>query len=425
MRNKRNLSYSEPHTEHMFAQGKERREYIRKIKKIVQDNSIERASEIIVDSLLLYEEELKAKSRKRRMAVLGGGITLFLIIGISLLLEYPLKQYALAYMTMMIGMGGEIALLLIGVYLSWPKGIHYRNPKQEGVFEAMFRLLKELGANFPKMTSIHLLMYLMFIPFLGGILAKVELGHNVTGFCQAGYYALADNGGSDTVVREETTTVNNTQVMREGSTGEVEQLDEGILITRLEMRLSSEDWNTVFFHGEYSINGLEGQEEINRVVLDKVKELASHKLENVFDKLPGQGGAPQCEKDKISNASVEEEYAKSFEDINRILDLRETINESYPKRSLTQLVANGYDKLARLEKANGANQNTIIFYYGQAIMNNLKCLEFAENTNKTIKEKLAIIAQLYRDIACVCSDSEEAVISLRLADAFQHASDQY
>ncbi len=179
------------------------------------------------------------------------------------------------------------------------------------------------------MTPIHLLMYLMFIPIMGGILAKANLSHNIAGFCQAGYYALANDNGSENgnmAVKEETTTVNNIQVMGEGSTGIVEQLHESILITQREiereMRLSPGDWNTVFFQRQYSIIGLEGQEEIDRVVLDKVNELVSHDLENVFDKLPEQGGAPQYVKNRISNANLEKEHAESFEDINRISDLQ-------------------------------------------------------------------------------------------------------
>lgn len=191
------------------------------------------------------------------------------------------------------------------------------------------------------------------------------------------------------------------------------------------MRLSPDDWNLAFFHGEYSIQGLENQEQIDNMVFSMVKELDSHDLENVFDKPFGQGGAPQNVMNKISNASDAEEHAESFEEISGILDLREEVNAVYPKKSLTQLVANGYEELAYLVYINDGNRTTIIYYYGQSIINNLRCLEFAENTDKTIKEKLIVIARLYKNIACVCRNSEEAEISLMLAEAFEHAANRY
>lgn len=82
-----------------------------------------------------------------------------------------------------------------------------------------------------------------------------------------------------------------------------------------------------------------------------------------------------------------EQRDDSFSDVEDRLDFREGIVKDYPKRTLMQLVANGYQGLAlRLVWHEGV-QATIIYNYGQSILYNFECLKFAENTDKSFRQK--------------------------------------
>lgn len=68
-----------------------------------------------------------------------------------------------------------------------------------------------------------------------------------------------------------------------------------------------------------------------------------------------------------------EQRDDSFSDVEDRLDFREGIVKDYPKRTLMQRVANGYQGLAlRLVWHEGV-QATIIYNYGQSILYNFEC----------------------------------------------------
>lgn len=208
----------------------------------------------------------------------------------------------------------------------------------------------------------------------------------------------------------------------------IEQLDKAEVTNEqrnMVLYLSDEDNYSIFTYWKNGSDGYGTQEQLNDKVLSTVQSWRDEKRENVFDREFDQGGAPQKDKDDISQASESEQSDDSFSDIEGRLDHREGIANDYPKRTLMQLIANGYQGLAlRLVWHEGV-QSTIIYYYGQSILFDFECLKFADNTDKIIKKRLTIIAQRYEDIAYVCPNYERAGEARSLAVAFRYAADQY
>ncbi|MCM1541773.1 MAG: hypothetical protein NC121_10980, partial [Blautia sp.] len=208
----------------------------------------------------------------------------------------------------------------------------------------------------------------------------------------------------------------------------IQQLD-GARVTREQrnviLNLSDEKKCRVFLYEESGVKTSETQEQLNGRVLHMVEEWRDEQRDNVFDRDPDQGGAPQDIKDSISQASDTENEWSSFADVERRLEDRESANQKYPKRTLTQLVANDYRKMALLLVWHGGEQSTIVYYYANSILYHMDCLKYADNTDTSIKKKLLTIAQCYEDIAYVCPGYEEAGRARSLATAFRYAADQY
>lgn len=429
-------SYFGHRTEHKFDEKREieekNKKNITKIRKFISKSKPEQRDKYI-EGLLndcinkeneLSDEKIKnAKYRKRESRVIVIGISILITFFVAFVLEYPLSHFRAGYKTIVVGLFGEVSSILIELLLC-------KKNEKKGGCEGIIGLCKIFIKKFPQKASLHFVMLFMLVLTLSGVFANVNLIHRSIAFGKMGYLAFQNydkmdnldmSVGEGVVYEEELLAILNTT--------QIEQLDEEMLRVMSqkdgELRLSQEDWNLVFFCGEYSIKGLEDQWQIDNIVWAMVEELDSHDLENVFDKPFDQGGAPQIVRNQISNLSDNEKYAKSFEEVNEILDYREYIKKIYPKKSLAQLVANGYEYLGNICYKNNNNTTTIIYHYGQSIINNLECLEFAENSDKTIKEKLTDIVRIYKSIAFTCRNREEAIISIKLAVAFQHAADQY
>ena len=206
----------------------------------------------------------------------------------------------------------------------------------------------------------------------------------------------------------------------------MKQLDKAEITNEqrtMTLQLSDQDVYNIFGCWEDKLD--EDQEQLNGMVLSAVQGWCSEKRDNVFDKAFEQGGAPQKVKDTISRVSEEERPDNSFSVCEEILDIRESIARDYPKRTLMQLIANGYQGMALMLVWHEGVQATVIYNYGQSILFDFECLKFADNTDKTIKERLSIIAQRYEDIVYVCPDYERAGDARKLAAAFRYAANQY
>lgn len=210
--------------------------------------------------------------------------------------------------------------------------------------------------------------------------------------------------------------------------GLIELLDKtevGFEQKNLVLKLSDEDLYDIFLRWGNVTKGYVTQEQLNGNVQSGLQEWLGMRLDNVFNREPGQGGAPQDVKNSISQASDSESPGDSFTEIADRLELREGIFSRYPKRSLKQLIANDCQKLALMLAWHEGMQSTVIYYYGQSILSDFECLKFADNTDESIKRRLAVIAQRFEDIAYVCPDFEWAEQARCLAEAFRNAADQY
>lgn len=191
---KNSQSYSESLKERTFQKGRNEKKSVEelgnKIKNILVNNSAEKASEILVQLISDFLEQQNAKSRKRRATALGPSGILVLALGVSWVLEYLFNQNISGYWTMIIRAAGQIFLIILSDILFGAKGVCYRKNKQEGIFEAMFCMLREFVGRFSEMTAIHLLMSIISIFILGGLFAQFSLVHRLVEFCKNGSYAF-------------------------------------------------------------------------------------------------------------------------------------------------------------------------------------------------------------------------------------------
>jgi len=377
-------------------------------------------------------EELKRKERKSRFILLG--VSLIIMILTAFFLENPSTRETVEKIKNL-GLISDIMAGAFAIFCEFFKEEKSQksangNSKPGGATE----IVNFLQAGFRRCVQskgVRVIMLFGVFIIAGGWMAEHNVVHRgISLFRGEAQTILAGGGGKEDVLLAEGETAVVTMEMKkeltEGDESLIQQLDS-MKVTqgqrKLEMNLSPEDYDIVF--PEESGGDAFSQERLNQAVLQDVRGLASHHQENVFDKPEEQGGAPQGLKDDIHWVSVGEENAKTFEEVNDRVNFREDTNMQYPKKTLVQLIANDYQNLALLLVWYGGNKNTIVYFYGQSIINDLKYLEYAGNSDKTIKDKLLIIAQRYKDIAYVCPELEEAENARRLEAAFRYAASQY
>lgn len=430
----------------------ERKEAKRKQKKA--EESLRQERQLKEDALHRAEEALRRAeevSRERRTLVRKNrkrknrSILIFVWLSMAALLtlafEYLLPQWGMAIVLegggvlMAGGMLLELIKIIVDGYVNGSDAAADGSGEEPG---GMMDYLKKYGRGLKKKGVLQMTAFGLSLCLAAGVLAKLEVCEGIVLFCRAGSVMLADARGlGDKIPGEipqqqgepEATISYET---RQYLTGADEELIR--LLTRTQvsgrdldmlLKLSPEDCDAMLFYGESGIGESLSQERMNERILEKVNALLGKKLENVFDRSAEEGGPPQSIRDEISRVSGAEETAAEFSEIKDILSYRENINETYPKRTLTQLVSNGYHHLALLLYWNGGREETIAYYYGQSILYGLKCLEYADNTGLTVKEKLLFIARRYEDINYTCPGFGDRQRAGMLAAAFRYASDQY
>ena len=437
--NKNSRVHSGLKDKHQF--GREKKSELKKsICDVIEKNGTQKGVEIVVDIFWGIED----KQRKRKLVfiivlicVVGGILLtcLFELIGRKLNLnDMPGKilQYAPVFVENIF-----IIISAICKIVRMPKNTRLRKDG-ESFAEGMLECVKDLGYQLSRASGLHVLILFMVTTLGATLIAQREPMKHIKVFFSGGMYAMAhcddNNNITDSVMRadSEADKITVTYEMKQYLVGSdemmIEQLNK-VEVTNeqrnMVLQLSDEDVYSIFTCWENGSDEYGTQEQLNDTVLSTVQGWCGENRDNVFDREPEQGGAPQKDKDAISQASESEQPDDSFSDIEGRLDLRESIAKDYPKRTLMQLIANGYQGLAlRLVWHEGV-QSTIIYYYGQSILFDFECLKFADNTDRTIKKRLTIIAQRYEDIAYVCPDYERAGEARRLAAAFRYAADQY
>lgn len=427
---------------------KKRGQLIKYICKVMEENGIPKGAIILADYLNDAErqeqEEREKKQRKRKsvfiVVCVFVAVWIFVTCGAEWLCRIlnlsGMWRKNLQYAPLLVESGFVFINALIERRKA-PKSPRLRKDG-EGIAEGMIEWAKDLGHQFSRASGLHVCILFMFITLAATVIAQCEPMKHINVFFSGGINALAHyddnnnvtdsimlaNGGADKI----SVSYEIKQYLSSADEMMIKQLDEAEVTNEqknMELQLSIEDEYSIFTCWENELGEFETQEQMNIKVLSAVQGWCGKKFANVFDGEPEQGGASQKNKDEISEISENEQPDDSFSEVEDRLDFRESMAKVYPKRTLMQLVANDYQGLAlRLVWHEGV-QSTIIYYYGQSILFNIECLKFADNTDKTIKERLTIIAQRYEDIAYVCPNYERVGEARILAEAFRYAADQY
>lgn len=389
-----------------------------------------RAEEASREKRALEKEYRKRKNRSILISAWLGLVVVF-----TLIFEFIFPLWGIAIALVICGMFAEILKIFFDSFFNSP------NPAADSSGEEPCGMAENLRCFFGSLKKKGVLQITAFgvsVCLAAGVMANLKVCTGIALFCKGGSIMLANTGGFDGKNHEEI----QPQQEETGSaipyetkqylTGADEELIRQLNKTRVSRRdldmllnLSPEDYDAIFFYGGSGIGEGLTQEQMNKRILDRVRELLEKKLENEFDRSAEEGGPSQSVRDEISRVSDREEAATDFSEIKEILSYREGINESYPKRTLTQLVSNGYHHLALLLYWYGGEETTIAYYYGQSILYGLKCLEYADNTGLTVKEKLLFIAQRYEDITYTCPGFRDMQRAGMLAEAFRYAADRY
>ncbi|MCH5264765.1 MAG: hypothetical protein J1F02_02620 [Lachnospiraceae bacterium] len=235
-------------------------------------------------------------------------------------------------------------------------------------------------------------------------------------------------------IEKKKTTYQNTEAVQSvlnNQRDEKKNLIERVTIQKVELeernKLSENDRNELFYlSGKYRILNWNNQDEINKKVLLKVHDEIGKQEENVFDKKPKDGGAPQKLCDKISEISEKENSIKTFTEKKENLEERECAYSIYPKESLANLLANDYQDIALILYYNNGDSDSILYHYAQSIQYRHQVLGFAGLFNTGIKRKINFIEKSYKDLEIMyAQDTEINLYSKKLKKAYQFVADQY
>lgn len=187
------------------------------------------------------------------------------------------------------------------------------------------------------------------------------------------------------------------------------------------LKLSDEERDEVFLQGEGIISDWDDQQKINAEVRKWINEKHAEGFKNRFDDF-----APRYVKNEISEASDLEKEASSFREVQNVLQTREDVYVEYPKKSIADLISNGYHRLALILLCNAGQDKTILYLYSQSILWNFEVIKYTDVSDSTMKDRLNRIAQRYEDISLVCADCEDVIkYATKLQIAFEDAADQY
>lgn len=414
-------------------------QYLREICKILRDldkleeekRNEEIRNEIIKIEELKNEEVKKLlndERRKQRERIGKWIILILLVVFFSFIYAWLVTYSQFKFIIDKIGFLAIIATTGIDFFLARPNIGHYSRSEGETVIDGLWHVTKELFNTFKRTSFLHLMAIIVIVAAMGGMIKKANLldilSKLVNGEIQIvmveSNRMVADIGNSD---REDEMVLAggneisiDTLINMEITADEKEQ----------QLLLSLNDYNAVFFQDNlYDLSGQDNQEKFNEAVWEFVNDLCGREKENQFDKPEKAGGAPENVRTDISEASEKEELACSYREIVKILEIRQSAYVRYPKKSLANLISNGYQKLGDMLYVNQGNKNSMVYYYGQSILYDFEYLEFAGNDGKQIRERLLRIAQRYKDIAYVYPDSAAASAAEKLAIAFENAAAQY
>lgn len=371
----------------------------------------------------LLEERIKSKKAIRKWILL-----ILIVIAGAMGIAWLVDHYNLDESAIVIGVLVALASAVLDFIFSLKNIGGYSRRKGERVIEGLQHIGKELVVTYTKRPLLHLLTILAIMVSIGGLIAKSNMFEFTQKILEDDILISQGTEEED----QETAAESISKEMLLMLTGGDEELitimtqaDVTYGQRTLVLNLSESDRDMVFFQNNPSIQDWEDQDQINIAVLNTVREYCALKEDNIFDKPEEEGGAPEEVRGEVSDASEKEKTADSYMEVKEILNVRESVYLKYPKHSLAQLAANGYQKLALMLVYYDGVDSTVIYYYGKSIQYNFECLKYAGIPNDGIKDRLMIIAQRYTDICFLYPDHELAQIAEKLAEAFRYAADQY
>lgn len=189
-----------------------------------------------------------------------------------------------------------------------------------------------------------------------------------------------------------------------------------------ELYLSSVDYDALFqLDGEYKIKNWDDQEEIDTVVLKMIEDEISLRKQNRFD-----GEAPGLLQANVNEANIKEAEMHTFDERIEMIGIRTEAYWTYHKSSLAQLIANDNQALALALVLNDGKKQTELYYYGESVFWGLEYLGFADVSTGAVKEKVNWIAERYKDIQFICSETDpEYRYAEKLMIAYKHAANNF
>ena len=369
-----------------------------------------------------YEEKKKGEKKNRWIVI---GIFWGWSIIVAFLFRYSFAK-SIFIGTTILGVFGSIISLIVEAHSKVGQGLVHIRGDKETVATGIVKEIMAIVQTIREESLLHFASLICVATLLGQFLGSNDVIRNTSKFIVAGCYALKSTDEDDIITakeNEETLTV----IMAGCDEKTINMLQQAV-ITPEELNtitaLSQQDRDLVFFLNRKDLDWTD-QNAVNEAVSQMIDEKYSMQMENVFDKSVNDGGAPQWLCNLVAQASEDEISAVSFSEIKSIRDVRADAFEQYPKKSLANLLSNDNQKLAIVLYINGGEEESIVYYYGQSILRDFECLQFVQNSNATIKDKLISIAQRYRDMVYTCPGMENLENASVLAEAFENAANQY
>ncbi|MFR2848744.1 MAG: hypothetical protein ACLTC4_17230 [Hungatella hathewayi] len=121
------------------------------------------------------------------------------------------------------------------------------------------------------------------------------------------------------------------------------------------------------------------------------------RLENKFD--DEEHGAPPQMRTEVDDMSRLDAKLTELKDKKHVMEVRDYCYQNYPKYSLAKLLAEDNNGCALAYWCQDGREETVRYYYGQAVIWLLESLKFEMVSNNSKKNVLLSVSQRYADIA--------------------------
>lgn len=411
------------------ARGRIKRQFVMVMSAVAHERDKERKEKIEEECKEKIEKEYKEKEKrkktqkKHRWIVISASLAWIIII--AFLFQYFSNRIAAIVGGFSSVIPFVISLMIEANSKNMQDVAHIRD-KNESITTRIVKVGMAIIRAIKNESLLHFTFLLCVTSMLGVIIGSVGVIKNAKIFFIAGCNAVK-NTDEDVIlaiqIDEEVE-----EIILSGYDEKTINMLQKADITQAELnakkKLSQEDYDLVFYLNQKDLDWTD-RSTVNDAVSRMIDEKLSMQMKNVFDKNVNDGGAPQWLRDSVYQASEDEKTAESFSVILSIHNVRADAYEQYPKKSLANLISNDNQKLAIILYIKGGEEDSIVYYYGQSILRDFECLQFEENSDDTVKDKLISIAQRYKDMIYTCPNMKDRENAQVLAEAFENAANNY